>query len=283
MANRSHASLRLAGIVGWPVSHSLSPLIHAEWARREGIAVRYDAFAVEPDEASFRRAIDDLRAKGYRGVNVTLPHKEHAIRYAAQASEEARAAGAANMLSFDGAAVLAENSDVAGLAAALGAINGATLSALILGAGGAARGVAIALSRRCRVRRIAVANRGMARAKEVAALVDGVAVRWDDRNDALAGVDIIVNATSLGMKDSPALQLAVDRISPDAIVCDIVYAPLETPLLKAAKAQGCMIVDGLSMLMHQAVPGYLAWLGTTAVVDADLRARLEAALKARGE
>lgn len=282
METRPSDNLRRAAVIGWPVAHSLSPLIHATFAAREAVASTYEAIAAPPSYEEFRRAVDRLQAAGYRGVNVTLPHKEHALRYAASASEEAQAAGAANMLTFRDGGAHAENSDIAGFAAALGRPPARGGPALIIGAGGAARGVALALSRRCGVRDIIVVNRTRAKADIVASLVGGGAVDWETRGDAARRAAIIVNASSLGMTGEPPLDLDAKAFAADAVICDIVYAPLETPLLKAAKARGLRTVDGLEMLMRQAVPGYLAWLGTKAEVDADLRARLEAALRARG-
>lgn len=282
MATRSDDRQRRAAVIGWPVAHSLSPLIHATFAAREGVDAGYEAIGAEPSYEAFARVADRLQAAGYRGANVTLPHKEHAMRYATSASEEAQAAGAANMLTFGDGGAYAENSDIAGFAAALGAPPARRGPAFVIGAGGAARGVALALSRRCGVRDIVIVNRTRARADEVASLVGGGAVDWESRQDAARDATIIVNASSLGMTGQPPLDIDVAAFSGDAVVCDIVYAPLETPLLKSARARGLRTIDGLEMLMRQAVPGYLAWLGTKADVDADLRRRLEAALRARG-
>lgn len=281
MADKSHEKIRRAAVVGWPVAHSLSPLIHSTWAAREGANASYEAIAAGPSYEEFAAVIDRLRASGYRGANVTIPHKEHALRYASEASVEARAAGAANMLTFKDEGAFAENSDIMGFAAALGDITSVRAPALIIGAGGAARGVALALKRRCRASAVIVVNRTRSRAEDVASLVDGDVVDWNDRNEAAAKSGVIVNTTSLGMKGEPPLDIDVASFAPGAIVCDIVYSPLETPLLAKAKARGLRTVDGLEMLMRQAVPGYLAWLGAKAEVDADLRARLETALRMR--
>ncbi len=271
-----------AGVVGWPVAHSLSPLIHRTWGAREGRAVDYQAIAVEPGDGAFRLAIERLIEAGFKGVNVTLPHKERALAIADEASGEARLAGAANMLTFGKRRIVADNSDIAGFAAALGETGRRPGAALILGAGGAARGVAVALHRRLGVEKILIANRTPARADGVARLVGGEAIDWADRGRALGRVDLVINTTSLGMAGEPPLDLDLSALRATAIVADIVYAPLETPLLKAARARGCAIVDGLAVLMHQAAFGYRAWLGNTAAIDADLRARLQAALTARG-
>jgi shikimate dehydrogenase len=273
--------IRRAGVIGWPVNHSLSPLIHRTWGQREGRAISYEAIPVEPTDDAFRAAIERLAADGYKGVNVTLPHKERALLIADEASGEARAAGAANMLTFARRRLLADNSDIAGFAAAIEETGRKPASALILGAGGAARGVAVALARRLGAKTITIANRTRARAEEVARLVEAEPIDWASRADALLNVDLLVNTTSLGMTGEPPLEIDLARLPKGAIVADIVYSPLETPLLAAARARGLAIIDGLSMLMHQAAFGYRAWLGNDAVVDADLRARLVAALKAR--
>ena len=273
---------RRAGVIGWPVNHSLSPLIHQTWAAREGRLVSYEAIPVEPGDGVFRATIERLASAGYKGVNVTLPHKERALSLADEASAEARAAGAANMLTFARRQILADNSDIAGFAASIEETGRKPQSALILGAGGAARGVAVALKRRLGAARIVIANRTRARADEIARLIDAETVDWDAREAALAGADLLVNATSLGMTGQGALDIDLSALPETSIVADIVYTPLDTPLLHAARAKGCATVDGLSMLMHQAAFGYRAWLGSTAVVDDDLRARLVAALKGRG-
>lgn len=276
------ANPRKAGVIGWPVKHSLSPLIHKTWAGREGRDVSYDAIPVEPTDAAFGAAIERLAAEGYKGVNVTLPHKERALGVCDDAGAEARAAGAANMLTFAKRRILADNSDVVGFAAAVEGAMRRPSSALILGAGGAARGVAIALKRNLGVRKIRVSNRTAHRARHLALLIDGEAIDWADKDAALEGADLVVNTTSLGMTGEPPLDFSLARLGRDAVVADIVYTPLETPLLAAARLRGATVIDGLAMLMHQAAVGYRAWLGNDAVVDADLRARLVAALEARG-
>ncbi|MEZ5896209.1 MAG: shikimate dehydrogenase [Parvularculaceae bacterium] len=281
MTAQSDDQPRLAGVIGWPIGHSLSPLIHRIWAAREGANAYYTPVAAPPSDDDFRRVADGLRAAGFRGVNVTIPHKEHALRYADIASEAAAAVGAANMLTFKDGKAFADNSDITGFCAALsGAINSENKrrSALVLGAGGAARGVLAALQL-CGVREMLIANR----TKEKALAITGADARinvidWAACNSAVGAADIIVNTTSLGMEGFGPLDLDLCAAADDAVVCDIVYKPLVTPLLATAKVRGLTTVDGLSMLMHQAVPGYLAWLGATAVVDDDLRNRLEGAL-----
>ncbi len=272
----------LAGVVGWPVGHSLSPLIHTIWADRAVFDGYYIPLAIEPDYDSFARAMDALGTVGFAGVNVTIPHKEHALRYAAVASNAARKAGAANMLTFAEDGPYADNSDIAGFAAAVReACDGQSLkSALILGAGGAARGVALAL-KELGVGSVVVANRTRSKADDLAAAFGLTAVDWDDRNSAAGMADIIVNTTSLGMTGQPPLDFDLSAADNTALIADIVYSPLETPLLIAASARDHPTVDGLSMLMHQAAPGFRAWFGAACRVDGALRADLVAELKRR--
>ncbi|MCB9955312.1 MAG: shikimate dehydrogenase [Caulobacterales bacterium] len=274
---------KTAGVVGWPVGHSLSPLIHQTFASREGVDAVYLPIAVEPGYTAFERAMDALKAMGVKGVNVTIPHKEHALKYAASASDAAKAAGAANMLTFRDDGPYADNSDIIGFASGLEAIltaNDKRGRAVVLGAGGAARGVIIAL-KSLGFSPIVILNRTAEKAEVLAKELGGETAPWDSRNQALAGASLLVNTTSLGMTGEPPLEIDLAGLPETAIVADIVYKPLETALLAAAKARGLRVMDGLSMLMHQAVPGYKAWLGSIAVVDADLRARLEKALEAR--
>ncbi|MEZ5892723.1 MAG: shikimate dehydrogenase [Parvularculaceae bacterium] len=281
MSEKAPQKQRLAGVVGWPIAHSLSPLIHSTWAAREGANARYDAIAVEPDDEVFRKRIDELRAGGYAGVNVTIPHKERALKFADSASDAAKTIGAANMLTFSEEGVLAANSDATAVRRIVLELHRRPDKVLVIGAGGAARGVLWALKSRIDPLSVILTNRTRARAEEIASIAAAEVIDWADRNAAISEADLVINATSLGMRGQLPLDLDHDRLKPGAVVFDIVYAPLETPLLAAARARGLETIDGLEMLMRQAVPGYLAWLGTKADVDADLRARLEAALRAR--
>lgn len=272
--------MRRAAVVGWPVSHSLSPLIHQIWAAREGIAARYDAIAVEPTDEAFRRRIDELRGEGLAGVNVTIPHKERALGVATKATPAAKVIGAANMLSFIDDEIIAANSDADAVEAIVSMLPVRPATALVLGAGGAARAILYAL-RTSKIPKIVIANRTHARADAIAPVGGAQIIDWNARNEALAECDLLINATSLGMTGQGPLDIDLSILRQSAVVFDTVYSPPETPLLKAARARGLKTVDGLEMLMRQAVPAYLAWLGSRAVVDADLRAGLEAALKAR--
>lgn len=283
MAGEDNSTPILAGVVGWPVGHSLSPLIHGEWARRAGINGRYVPIPVEPDYDAFARAMDDLKSQGLKGVNITIPHKEHALRYADLASEAAKKIGAANMMTFsetDGC--VAANSDATGFRSMLLDEGAAPARALVLGAGGAARAILWALRRKPFAAEILLTNRTRERAETIAPIGDARIIDWEDRNEAVEECDLLVNTTSLGMSGQPTLEIDLGALKPSALVADIVYSPLETGLLKAAKARGCKTIDGLAMLMHQAVPGFKAWFGGEAVVDDALRAILVAALKKQG-
>lgn len=272
----------LAGVVGWPVAHSLSPLIHTVWAARAGVEGYYIPVAAPPGYEEFARVMDSLKKIGFAGVNVTIPHKEHALRYAATASDIARKAGAANMLTFSEDGPYADNSDVVGFVEAVKGAGGGQgfKTALILGAGGAARGVALAL-KSLSVSSVTIANRTKAKADALADEFGLTAAHWDDRIKAVGMADVIVNTTSLGMTGEPALEIDLGAARPGAVVADIVYTPLETPLLKAAAARGLKTIGGLAMLMHQAAPGFRAWFGAEGVVDAALEAELIADLKRR--
>ena len=274
----------LAGVIGWPIEHSLSPLIHTIWAARAGIDGYYIPHAIPPTYDEFAAAMDGLRKVGFKGVNVTLPHKEHALRYADISSDNAKQAGAANMLTFAPDGSYADNSDISGFAAAvMEGLGGRSMpqSALILGAGGAARGVGLAL-KLFGVKSVTIANRTREKADAIATDLGAEAIDWEGRGNAVGEADLIVNTTSLGMSGQPPLELDISPAKEGTIVADIVYAPLETPLLKAAKQKGLVITDGLAMLMHQAVPGFRAWFGGEAAVDEELRRELLQELKRQG-
>jgi shikimate dehydrogenase len=273
----------LAGVVGAPIDHSLSPLIHTIWAHRASVNGYYIPLAVPPTYDAFAQAMASLHKIGFAGVNVTLPHKQHALRYAARASDIAVQAGAANMLTFTDDGPHADNSDVEGFANAVkDKLGGKTApqSALLLGAGGGARGVILAL-KQGGTAKLQIANRTREKAETIAAAFGMEAVDWETRSIALASADIVVNTTSLGMSGQPPLEIDLSGLAPNAVVADIVYSPLETPLLKAAKARGAVTIDGLDMLMHQAAPGFRAWFGGDAHVDEALRHELVLELERR--
>lgn len=289
MSEEVKESPRLAAVIGWPVAHSLSPLIHMTWAKRAGIDLHYIRVPARPDYDSFRRVADGLKAAGFAGVNVTLPHKEHALRYAATASPQAKNAGAANMLTFNDKGAHAHNSDGAGFATAVSVAlprGREHYRIIVLGAGGAARAIARAATALLyagnQSNEVIVVNRTRDKAEAVAALAEGRAVDWSDRAAALAGADLVVNATSLGMKGQPPLDLDLSALPKTAVVFDTIYTPLETSLLKAARARGNPTVSGLEMLIWQAVPAFEAWFRANPEVDDELRTMLIDELRTRG-
>ncbi len=276
--------MKRACVIGWPVEHSRSPLIHRYWLKHYGIDGAYEKEAVGPEDlASFLGSLD---ARGYAGANVTLPHKEAALRLAAVADEAARAIGAANTLWLDQAGRLcAGNTDAYGFITNLEAEapdwNKGRRPVMVLGAGGAARAILHGLLGEG-ASSILIANRTRGRAEDLAeAFGPAVGVTdWADRDRALAGSGLLVNATSLGMTGKEPLTTDLAALPADAVVADIVYSPLETKLLAAARARGNRTVDGLGMLLHQAAPGFERWFGVRPDVTPELRAQVAASLGA---
>jgi shikimate dehydrogenase len=266
---------RLAGVIGWPVSHSRSPLLHNFWLARHGIDGAYVPLAVAPGD--FVRVVAGLQLAGFAGANVTIPHKEAAFAICTRVDESARRAGAVNTLVFADGKVVGGNTDGAGFVANLHAagIDPAAGPALLLGAGGAARAIAAALLAEGVA--VSVTNRSPARAEALAAALPGLRVLdWARRDAALADQALVVNTTSLGMRGQPALELDLTAAPAELAVADVVYVPLMTPLLAAAQARGLRTAGGLGMLLHQAVPGFAAWFGVTPVVDEEVAALLAA-------
>ncbi len=259
------ARARLAGVAGWPVSHSRSPLLHNHWLAQHGLDGAYVPLPVRPED--FARAMAGLRAAGFAGLNITVPHKEAAFALCDTVEDSARQAGAVNTVIFADGSVRGLNTDGAGFLANLAAHGVAGSGpALLLGAGGAARAVAAALL--SAGAQVSVANRSPERAEVLREHLPGLrVVDWARRDGALADHALLVNTTSLGMIGQPALELSLARAPPDLAVADIVYVPLETALLAAARARGLRTVPGLGMLLHQAVPGFAAWFGVTPTVD----------------
>ena len=277
---------KIAGVVGWPIGHSLSPVLQGYWLDELGLDGALVPLAARVED--FSRVIDGARRAGFRGVNVTVPHKEAAFALAHRNDALAIAAGAANLLVFTDAGIEGRNTDANGLAESLrehiGELNGK--SAVLLGAGGAARGAVLALEA-LGAGTIHLLNRDVHRAKTLAAsfsqnarLAPGALTDWN----AVAGdAALIVNSTSAGMGNNPPLAIDLGVLSKDAAVCDIVYSPLETTLLKDAAARGHVTIDGLGMLMHQAVPSFEAFFGVKPKVTKGLRDALVKALAARGQ
>ncbi len=248
-----------AAVVGDPVEHSLSPRIFAAWFEGAGIDGIYERKRVPPD--GFAALVRELAAGGWNGINVTIPHKSAALALADEASEAAHRIGAANLLTFEGRRIRADNTDHTGFARALreAGTEAEGRKALVLGAGGAAGAIVHAL-RNCR--EVAICNRTLYRAEQLADRFDNaVAYPWESRDGVLVDTDILVNTTSLGMEGQAALEIDLASLPDGGVVADIVYAPLQTPLLKQASARGLRTVHGLSMLVWQAVPSFEAVTG----------------------
>ncbi len=261
---------RLAGITGWPVSHSRSPRLHGFWLDRYSIDGAYVPLPIEPTH--FPAAIRGLMLAGFAGVNCTIPHKEAAFAVCDTVDASARRAGAVNTLVFDDGRITGSNTDGWGFLENLRAnsVDPAAGPALILGAGGSARAVAAVLLELGI--KVAIANRTRSRAEAIAHELPGLEViDWDARDRALPDQALLINTTSLGMAGHPPLEIDLDRAAAGLTVTDIVYVPLETPLLASARMRGIRAVDGLGMLLYQAVPGFRAWFGVDPVVDDALR------------
>ena len=280
--------MKRACVIGWPVEHSRSPLIHRYWLKQYGIDGAYEKEAVPPGEAeAFLRA---LAERDYVGANVTLPHKLAALQAADVADEAAYAIGAANAVWLDSAGKLnATNTDAAGFMANLNEQapqwNASRQPALVIGAGGAARAILYALLE-AGAAKVLLTNRTSERASALADYFGPMSVTpnwvevvdWKNRSLAVGECGLIVNATSLGMTGEKPLELDLARLREDAVVADIVYAPLVTPLLAAVRDRGRATVDELGMLLHQAVPGFERWFSVRPEVTPELRSHVAASL-----
>lgn len=266
----------LAGVIGDPIAHSLSPRLHGHWLKRYGLKGHY-----VPLHVTHQNLADVLRIMpemGFVGVNITIPHKEFVLSLATQVSDRAALIGAANTLTFlNNGQIQADNTDGIGFLSNirqnLPGWTAATGPALVLGAGGAAKAIVSALINDG-APKVTVVNRTRLRAD---ALKDQFGARvetqdWTRIPDVVGDVALIVNTTSLGMEGQSPLTIDLSRLTPPTVVTDIVYKPLETELLATARQMGCETVDGLGMLLHQAVPGFERWFGYTPMVDDDLRA-----------
>jgi shikimate dehydrogenase len=270
---------RVACLIGWPAAHSRSPLIHHYWLRTLGIEGGYVIEAVPPDE--FQDFVFRLSIRGFVGANVTIPHKERALTLS-KPDDRARAVGAANTLWYEDGELCSTNTDVEGFINNLDACASGwdkAEDALVLGAGGSSRAVVFGLLERG-IKRVHLANRTMERARALADQFGAsvLPVAWERIGDLLPRVGLLVNTTSLGMRGQPPLELDVGLLPSHAVVADLVYVPLETPLLAAARARGLKTADGLGMLLHQAVRGFELWFGQRPEVTSELRAVVEADL-----
>ncbi len=269
-----------ACVMGHPVAHSRSPMLHGYWLRTLGIEGAYELADVAPENfAAFFRA---LGANGFAGGNITKPHKEQAFRLVDRREDAADAIGAVNTVWYENGALIGGNTDWLGIVLSLDAIAPGWDKgrALVLGAGGAARAATYGF--RQRGLSVSLVNRTLARAEQLAANFPGVTVHgYDALPRLMADADVLINTTSLGQAGNPPLEIDLTNLKRSAIVYDVIYVPLETGLLKAARRAGHRTVDGLSMLLYQAVPGFAHWFGVTPTVTAEQRAILEADIRAK--
>ena len=266
-------------VIAWPAGHSRSPLIHNYWIKQHNLNAEYRREAVPPEK--FADFVSNLRANGYIGANISVPHKEVALTLT-EPDDRARAVGAANALWYDDDRLRSTNTDVEGFLANLDAAtpgwDRGLSTAVVLGAGGGARAVIFALLAR-EVGRVYVINRTAARAKALQKKFGNrlQVASWDETTGLLGGAGLLVNTTTLGMVGQPPLDLNL-RCPPSLVVADLVYDPLVTGLLALARARGLRTADGLGMLLHQAVRGFQLWFGVRPEVTAELRALIEADL-----
>ena len=272
----------LAGVMGWPIKHSRSPRVHGYWLSHYGLAGAYVPLAIKAE--GLEAALRALPALGFSGCNLTIPHKEAALRIVDEASPLARRIGAVNCIVVrEDGSLEGRNYDAFGFTASLRErapeLRFAAGPAVVIGAGGASRAILAGLMDEG-VPEIRLINRSPARALALAAEFGGPirAVPWEERAQALEGAAILVNTTSQGMVGEAPLDLPLDALPVSALVVDIVYVPLETPLLASARARGNRTVDGLGMLLHQARPAFEAWFGIDPVVTLELREMIEATL-----
>ncbi|WND03663.1 shikimate dehydrogenase [Temperatibacter marinus] len=283
----TYSSIKRAAVIGWPIGQSLSPLIHKHWFERYEIAGEYRKIAVEPDhlETALQGFIrgNEFIPDGLDGFNITVPHKEKVIPFLDKVAPMAKRLGAVNTVMIKDGVTTGFNTDITGLKKQLDVTVPdwpKERPVLILGAGGAARAT-ISAFLSTEVPFIMLSNRTKAKAEVLAnELGQGrvTVVDWDDRHDAVTGAGVVVNTSSLGMVGQPPLELDLSHADPETVVYDIVYKPLETPLLKSAKDRGLRTVDGLGMLVYQAAGAFKIWFGVDPDYDSQLKEKLLAAL-----
>jgi shikimate dehydrogenase len=277
-----HTNYTLAGVMGWPVAHSRSPAIHGHWIRHHGLNGSYVLLPVQPEHLG--DAVRGLRALGFAGCNITIPHKVAAMALMDRVDPLAQRIGAINTIVVEPDGTLAGyNNDAYGFIQSLldaqpdwradaGPVT-------VLGAGGAARAILVALAERG-AKEIRLCNRSLDKAQALAAEF-GAPIRvypWEQRDEVLADCALLVNSTSLGMKGQDPLEISLERLPKHALVCDAIYVPLETPLLAAARLRGNATVNGLGMLLNQARPAFHRWFGVMPEITAELRRQVEATL-----
>ena len=272
------SKIPLAGVIGAPIAHSKSPKLHAHWLCKTDLPGHYVPLHIEPND--LEQTLKTLPKLGFVGLNVTVPHKEEVMRYVDVVTDRATLIGAANTLIFrpDGK-IKADNTDgfgfIKNLTTGAPDWNPDAGLALVLGSGGAARAVIAALLE-AGVREILLTNRTRARAENLKDIFGPKVniIDWIDAGNAIDDAALLVNTTSLGMQGKPELRVPLDGLKRDTVVTDLVYAPLKTGLLSVAEEMGCLTVDGLGMLIHQAAPGFQHWFGAHPPIDDATRAVL---------
>jgi shikimate dehydrogenase len=270
----------LAGVMGWPIAQSRSPILHNYWIEKYNLNGRYVPLAVRPERLS--DAIRGLPALGFRGCNLTMPHKQLAMTMVDSLTDTAKRIGAVNCIVVgEGNKLSGTNNDGNGYVLSVQEVapqwRPSDGPIAILGAGGAARAIIVALIER-RVSEIRLINRTFEKAERLAKEF-GTAIKpiaWDQRADAIADVALLTNATNQGMIGQPPLEISLDKLSSRTLVSDLIYVPPETPFLTTAKARGNVIINGLGMLLHQARPAFEAWFGVMPEITPDLRALIMA-------
>jgi shikimate dehydrogenase len=269
----------LAGVMGWPVMHSRSPMFHNYWFGKHGLAGTYVPLAIEP--GNLAGALRGLHPLGFSGVNVTIPHKQEALKIVHEVDALAKGIGAVSCITVrpDGS-LAATNNDCYGFIHAVRQEHPEWHAdagpVVVVGAGGGSRAVCYGLAQEG-AKEIRLVNRTHSRTQEIAREFGGPikALRWDDRHDALEGAAMVVNTTSQGMVGNPALDLRLDKLPKSALAADIVYIPLETPFLAQARKRGNRTINGLGMLLNQGRPAWKAWFGIEPEVTKELRAMVE--------
>ena len=260
-----------AGVIGWPVSHSLSPRLHNFWLKKYNINGEYKAYPVEPD--GLPEFIKNMRAdENFRGVNLTIPHKEMVMDLLDIVDDTARQIGAVNTIINENGKLRGINTDAYGFSENIKPFIADNKKAVVLGAGGAAKAVCFALNE-AGFKDVIITNRTISRAESLSSVIRNLSsvVDWEKRSEILHDTDLLVNTTSLGMTGKEKLEIDLSLLPKTALVTDIVYSPLITPLLAQARDRGNPTIDGLGMLLHQAVPAFEAWFGIRPEVDIELR------------
>jgi shikimate dehydrogenase len=278
------AEFKLAGVMGWPIAQSRSPILHNYWIEKYNLTGRYVPLAVRPERLT--DAIRGLPALGFRGCNLTMPHKQLAMTMVDSLTDTAKRIGAINCIVVgDDGRMSGTNNDGNGYVLSVQEVapqwKPSDGPIAILGAGGAARAIIVALAERG-VLEIRLINRTFEKAERLAKEFSPTVkpIVWDKRSDVIGDVALLINATDQGMIGKPALDISLDKLSKQTLVSDLIYVPPETSFLAAAKARGNVTINGLGMLLHQARPAFQAWFGVLPEITSDLRAKIMATFKA---